>query len=229
MNEKVWTLEGMRLQSTNIITDWNNIIIKLVKDAKTLILCSDRLYVHAPKTLTKVLNILVLIDDELNWSSHVDKITKTTQRNISVIRRAKIYLPQNSLKLLYNSLVLPHFDYCSAVWSNRYQSQTTQLRKVQKRAARLILNQSYETPSAELFTNLKWMTLDERFEFNRVVMIYKCLHNCAPSYLQSDLINPSDFHDHFTRHTISGKLSLEWEGLNSRRHATAVNKHHHSK
>ena len=98
--------------------------------------------------------------------------------------------------------------YCSAVWSNRYQSQTTQLRKVQKRAARLILNQSYETPSAELFTNLKWMTLDERFEFNRVVMIYKCLHNCAPSYLQSDLINPSDFHDHFTRHTISGKLSL---------------------
>ena len=158
--------------------------------------------VHSTKCLG------VLIDDELNWSSHVDKITKTTQRNISVIRRAKIYLPQNSLKLLYNSLVLPHFDYCSAVWSNRYQSQTTQLRKVQKRAARLILNQSYETPSAELFTNLKWMTLDERFEFNRVVTIYKCLHNCAPSYLQSDLINPSDFHDHFTRHTISGKLSL---------------------
>ena len=117
-------------------------------------------------------------------------------------------MPQNSLKLLYNSLVLPHFDYCSAVWSNRYQSQTTQLRKVQKRAARLIMNQSYETPSAELFTNLKWMTLDERFEFNRVMMIYKCLHNCAPSYLQSDLINPSEFHDHFTRHTISGKLSL---------------------
>ena len=150
----------------------------------------------------------VLIYDELNWSSHVDKITKTTQRNISVIRRAKIYLPQNSLKLLYNSLVLPHFDYCSAVWSNRYQSQTTQLRKVQKRAARLIMNQSYETPSAELFTNLKWMTLDERFEFNRVIMIYKCLHNCAPSYLQSDWINPSEFHDHFTRHTVSGKLSL---------------------
>ena len=87
---------------------------------------------------TKCLGIL--IDDELNWSSHVDKITKTTQRYISVIRRAKIYLPQNSLKLLYNSLVLPNFDYCSAVWSNRYQSQTTQLRKVQKRAARLIMN-----------------------------------------------------------------------------------------
>ena len=77
----------------------------------------------------------VLIDDELNCSSHVDKVYKTSQRNISVIRRAKSYLPENSLKLLYNSLVLPqssHMDYCSAVWSNRYQSQTTQLRTVQK-------------------------------------------------------------------------------------------------
>ena len=88
----------------------------------------------------------VLIDEELNWSSHVDKVIKISQRNISVIRRARTYLPQNSLKLLYNSLVLPHMDYCSAVWSNRYQSQTNQLRKVQKRAARLIMNAYIRNP-----------------------------------------------------------------------------------
>ena len=35
------------------------------------------------------------------------------------------------------------------------------------------MNETYETPSAELFKNLKWMTLEERFEFNRVVMMYK--------------------------------------------------------
>ena len=99
-------------------------------------------------------------------------------------------------------------DYCSAVWSNRYQSQTNQLRKVQKRAARLIMNETYETPSAELFKNLKWMTLEERFEFNRVVMMYTFLHNFVPSYLQTDLINPSEIHDHFTRLTTSNKLSM---------------------
>ena len=92
----------------------------------------------------------VLIDDELNWSSHVDKVIKISQKNISVIKRARTYLPPNSLKLLYNSLVLPHMDYCSAVWSNRYQSQTNQLRKVQKRAARLIMNETYETPSSRV-------------------------------------------------------------------------------
>ena len=158
--------------------------------------------VHSAKCLG------VVIDDELNWSKHVDKVTKTTQRNVGVIKRAKTYLPQSSLKLLYNSLVLPHFDYCSPVWSNRYQSHTTQLFKVQKRAARLIMNQSYETPSVLLFKGLKWMTLEERFEFNRVLMIYKCLHNLAPPYLSAELVSPSQIHEHFTRITTSGELSI---------------------
>ena len=158
--------------------------------------------VHSTKCLG------VVIDEELNWSKHVDKVTKTTQRNVGVIKRAKTYLPQSSLKLLYNSLVMPHFDYCSPVWSNRYQSQTNQLFKVQKRAARLIMNQSYETPSVSLFKSLKWMTLEERFEFNRVLMIYKCLHNLAPPYLSTELVNPCQIHEHFTRITTSGELSL---------------------
>ena len=50
--------------------------------------------VHSTKCLG------VLIDDELNWSSHVDNVIKISQINISVIRRAKTYLPHDSLKLL---------------------------------------------------------------------------------------------------------------------------------
>ena len=144
----------------------------------------------------------MLIDDELNWSSHVDKVIKISQINISVIRRARTYLPHNSLKLLYNSIVLPPMDYCFAVWSNRYQSQTAQLRKVKrkvkKRAARLIMhmNETYETPSAELFKILKWMTLEERFEFKHVIM-YKCLHNSAPSYLQIFFLHFSKYIYHY--------------------------------
>ena len=49
-------------------------------------------------------------------------------------------------------------------------------------------------------------TVEERFEFNRAVMMYKCLHNLAPSYLQTDLIHPSEIHDHFTRLTTSNNV-----------------------
>ena len=39
-------------------------------------------------------------------------------------------------------------------------------------------------------------------------MMYKCLHNLAPSYLQIDLMNPSEIHDQFTRQTTSNKLYM---------------------
>ena len=59
----------------------------------------------------------VMIDEELRWTQHAEKVIKTAQRNISVIKRAKSYVPPRSLKLMYNAIVLPHFDYCSSVWS----------------------------------------------------------------------------------------------------------------
>ena len=62
----------------------------------------------------------VMIDDELRWTEQVEKVIKTAQKNISVIKRAKSYVPTRSLKLLYNAIVLPHFDYCSSVWSERF-------------------------------------------------------------------------------------------------------------
>ena len=62
----------------------------------------------------------VIIDEELRWTEHVEKVVKTAQKNISVIKRAKSYVSARSLKLLYNAIVLPHFDYCSSVWSERF-------------------------------------------------------------------------------------------------------------
>ena len=108
---------------------------------------------------TKCLGLL--IDEELKWSKQIENVSKLTQKNISMIKRAKSFLPQKSLKLLYNSLVLPRLDYCSVVWSNRFHSYKTKLQKIQKRAERIILNKTYDTPSADLFTSLKWMTLDK--------------------------------------------------------------------
>ena len=52
------------------------------------------------------------------------------------------------------------------------------------------------------------MTLDKRFELSRVMMIYKCVHNLAPSYLQVDLINPNEVHEHDTRQSASGCLRV---------------------
>jgi hypothetical protein len=55
--------------------------------------------------------------------------------------------------------------------------------KLQKRAARIILNATTETPSAVMFKKLEWLTIYNRIDYFRAVMMYKCMNGLAPEYL----------------------------------------------
>ena len=54
--------------------------------------------------------------------------------------RLKVYLPSNYLKLYYNSYIVSVMDYCCTVWGNVSCTHIDKLYKLQKRAARIILN-----------------------------------------------------------------------------------------
>ena len=53
----------------------------------------------------------VLIDENLYWTEQIDSISTKASRVIGMIRRGKPY-SSDTLKLMYQSLVLPYFDYC---------------------------------------------------------------------------------------------------------------------
>ena len=64
----------------------------------------------------------IVIDENLAWKENIDNLSIKASRAIAVIRRAKRCLNQDALKVMYNSLVLPYFDYCSLVWNNCSQT-----------------------------------------------------------------------------------------------------------
>lgn len=57
----------------------------------------------------------VIIDDKLRWSEQIDNTTKNATQGIGVLRRAKLFVKQDKLQFLYNSLIQPYFEYCSLV------------------------------------------------------------------------------------------------------------------
>ena len=72
-------------------------------------------------------------------------------------------------------------NYCCTVWGN---ASCTHIDKLQKRAARIILNATTETPSAVMFKKLEWLTIYNRINYFRAVnMMYKCMNGLAPEYL----------------------------------------------
>jgi hypothetical protein len=81
---------------------------------------------------------------------------------IGVLRTLKPLLPLSALVLIYNSLIQPHFDYCSVIWDNLAKGLGQKLQRMQNRAARIIPGSDYYTPSSEILRSLNWTNVEDR-------------------------------------------------------------------
>ena len=75
----------------------------------------------------------VILDESLDWKTHIKNISLKVSRGVGIMSKLKYVVPNNVLKLLYNSMILPHLSYCNIiVWGNSYSSHLTKLKLLQK-------------------------------------------------------------------------------------------------
>ena len=125
----------------------------------------------------------IQIDKSLSFVKHIDYVCKNLTSKISLLCKIKQYLPFETRKLYYNAYILPVMDYCLTVWGSTSKYQLDRILRLQKRAARIILDMPPDTPSMPLFEKLGWLTVHERLEYNKAVLLYKSTHDLTPSYI----------------------------------------------
>lgn len=131
----------------------------------------------------------VLIDDKLNWSSHVNKLTKKIASGIGAIKRVRHLVPQTSLHFIYRALIQPHFDYCNVVWGTCGLTLQDKLQKLQNRAARVLTYSNYDADADNILENLGWKNLTCQRQIQRATIVYKSLHGLVPEYLCSRFVS----------------------------------------
>ena len=52
------------------------------------------------------------INEHMTWCSHIRKISNKISRVVGIMNRLKYFLPHSALKLMYNSLINSHFQFC---------------------------------------------------------------------------------------------------------------------
>ena len=83
----------------------------------------------------------VILDNNLNFKEHIRKIQLKLSHVIYIyiyILRKLSYLPIYILKLLYNSLFLPHIMYCLEIWGNNFNINLQCISTLQKKAVRIV-------------------------------------------------------------------------------------------
>ena len=98
----------------------------------------------------------VTLDCHLTWEKHIDNICSIANSRLSLLRRIKPFLNHHCALRFFNSCIHNLFIYCSSAWSNCSSYLLSRLLRLQKRAARLLLDADFTEPSvtAHLLTLL---------------------------------------------------------------------------
>ena len=126
----------------------------------------------------------VYIDKHLNWSIHIEKISKKIASAIGALKRIRPYVTTDTAIQVYRALIQPYFDYCCSVWDGLNQTLNCKIQKLQNRAARIVMQASYTASAGALFDVLHWDNLSLRRKKSKANLMFKILDGKAPTYLQ---------------------------------------------
>ncbi len=131
------------------------------------------------KQLNKA-KLLGIIEESLTWDKHIYKMCNKISKKLGLLKRLKKVIPSNTLIMLFNSLVLPHFDSANVVWGTVCGTQIKYVYKLQKRAARILTGTNRFSRTKSLFKKLNWMPLTERIQYHTAVLTYKARNSMTP-------------------------------------------------
>ena len=116
----------------------------------------------------------VLIDDKLNFRSHIKEIVSKANRVLGLIRIGFDCLDKEMFMNLYPVLVRPHLEYCVQVWSPHLVREIKLVEGVQRRATKLV-PELKELPYEERLKRLGLTTLEERRVRGDMIETYKIM------------------------------------------------------
>ena len=127
------------------------------------------------------------ISHDLKWKTHIQTWSQKLSKITDILHRQKEEYPTSILKSIYNTLMLPHLNYCILSWG--FQCQEIYL--LQKRAIRNIEKVSYRAHTEPIFKSLNLIKVQDIYYLAILKFYSKLMNNNLPHYFD-------DFMPHFS-------------------------------
>ena len=107
------------------------------------------------------------------------------------------YLPVHTLKTLYNSLILPYFNYGILAWG--LSASSKRLVIIQKKAVRILTKSKFNAHSNPILKSLKLLKVPDLYRLQVLKVNYNYVHGELPDFFQSFVLKKrSDVHPYST-------------------------------
>ena len=118
------------------------------------------------------------INTHLTWNTHLSVISKKNSRIIGLIRKMKSIFPFNIVLSLYNTLILPHINYCLLSWGKNCES----ILLLQKRALRAVFSAGFNAHTEPLFKICKLLKIEDIYKTKVFSFYHNLKQNKLPDY-----------------------------------------------
>ena len=131
-------------------------------------------------TTEKILGVHV--DQNFAWNNHFQHVSKKISTYLWLFSQIRTYLTVPHRLLYYNAYIKSYFEYCCIVWGNSCNYNTYKIKKLQRRACKLILGNDY-TSLDTARKQLNILSFEETIFIHKANVMYKIPHNSSPIYL----------------------------------------------
>ena len=151
-----------------------------------------RIGTYAVLPTVSVRDLGIYLDSDLSMSTHVNKTVSSCFAVLRQLRSIQRSVSKPVLTSLVVSLVLSRLDYGNAVLAGLPNYLMNRLQSVLNAAARMVCSARKFDHITPLLRDLHWLKIQHRIQFKLAVLVYRCLHGLAPSYLVREFQRVAD-------------------------------------
>jgi hypothetical protein len=131
---------------------------------------------HSLQWVHEEKDIGVVIDDKLNFDTHINTKINKANSILGLIRRSYKYLDKETFIPLYKAMVRTQFDYASTIWSPYSMKHRDSIERVQRRATKQLPKMA-NLEYGERLKQLGLPTLAYRRQRGDMIEAYKITNN----------------------------------------------------
>jgi len=157
---------------------------------------------------TKYLGIM--IDHQLNWSTHIDLIYKKLIKFTSIFYKLRTRLPFDIKKMIYFAFVHSQLSYGIEIYGNTYPTYLNKLTTLNNKILQILQEAPRQTRIADLYNNFNALMLPNLHKFNILLFMHKFFYHKdqLPRIFHSYFQHNSELHSYNTRTKNEPHLKL---------------------
>ena len=93
---------------------------------------------HTLEKVTTEKDLGILLDEKLKFSEHINTKVNKANQILGCIKHTFKHMNKDIFKLLYKSMIRPHLEYGSVIWSPHLKKDIDAIERVQRRATKLV-------------------------------------------------------------------------------------------